>query len=263
MAQVLYATNRFAGDGATTTFSVSFQGGYISKDHVKAFITDANGVRTDITLTPGMWVGAYTLNIGQSVPIGSTLTIRRETPRGSSLVDYTNGTRITERNLDLANTQAVFVGAEAHDLFDVEGVAEAISGVTAEAAAHAAAAAASASSAAGYAGQVQASVDTAAGYAAAASASVTLAQAQVGLAATQVGLAATHAEQADLHADSASTSANSASLSASSAATTYTNTQALAAAIEVAGVGFSAGAYDFGSVADPATYFDRDYGTLP
>lgn len=248
MAQVLYATNRFAGDGVTTTFSISFQGGYISKDHVKAFITDANGARTDITLTAGMWVGPFTLNIGQAVPVGSTLTVKRETPKGGPLVDYTNGTRITERNLDIANQQSVFIGAEAHDLFDVAGIADVIaqaeSGVVDLV---------NAAQAAAVAADLSAN---------SAAASANLAAAQVTAATLAAGDSAASAEEAALSALASSVSQNAAAGNAADAYAAQVATETLAASIATSGLGFGAAAYDLGYVSDPNTYFDRDLGGL-
>lgn len=234
MAQVLYATNRFPGDGTTTTFSISFQGGYISKDHVKAFITDANGVRTILPITSGMWVGPYTLNIGRTVAVGSVLTIRRETPKGSPLVDYVNGTRITERNLDLANQQSVFIGAEAHDLFDLAGVEEAVAAAVGEVSTLVAAAEDSADAAALSAGTASTAAAAAAG------------AADTATAAASIALARQEAAEA---------AAQDADASAVSAA-------AIATALAGGSIGFDAAAYDFGYVADSTTYFNRDFGTL-
>lgn len=112
----LYATNRTAGDGVQEQFEISFSGGYIDRDHVKAYIEDDTTlVRTAIAITSGMWVGPYTIDLGQSAPVGSTMVIYRDTPKDGPMVDFTNGSIITEANLDLIAKQGVFGVAEVSD----------------------------------------------------------------------------------------------------------------------------------------------------
>lgn len=132
------------GDGVTTQHEFSFAGGYISRTHVKARITDAVGAITEITVTDGMFVGAFTLNIGVVTPVGSTLRIYRKTPRDVPLVDFAGGSRITEANLDLLTQQAIFGVAEAFDAGEYANVNDllAAAGVSAATAVSAAAAAA-------------------------------------------------------------------------------------------------------------------------
>jgi hypothetical protein len=241
MAKVYYATNRYPGDGATSLFTVAFVGGYLDKAHVKAFITDASGTQTPLTITAGMWVTASSINIGTPVAVGSTLTIYRDTPKTGPLVDYTNGTRLTEANLDLANKQSVFIGAELSDLFDLSGVEDAVAAAKEE---------------------VQELVDTAADSASAAAASASGAASSAGAAA---GFA-TDAEAAALLAAASKTAseaaAANANISAGAAAASYSDTAILAAEIQLSGVGFDSAAYDFGFVSDPNEYFSRDFGTL-
>lgn len=112
----LYATNRTAGDGVQEQFEISFSGGYIDRDHVKAYIEDDTTLaRTAIAITEGMWVGPYTIDLGQSAPVGSTMVIYRDTPKDGPMVDFTNGSIITEANLDLIAKQGVFGVAEVSD----------------------------------------------------------------------------------------------------------------------------------------------------
>jgi hypothetical protein len=234
MAKVLYATNRYPGDGTTTTFTVAFLGGYISRDHVKAFVTSAEGVDTDIALTPSMWVNATTLDLGQPVPVGSILTLKRDTPKVEPLVDYENGTRLTAGNMDLANRQNLFAAAEAHDLLDIDEVSEVL----------------------------RVFVTAAQGHADAAATSADFALTNAGLAADEASAAqasADAAEAARIASEQARTeSQNSADDSAASAATS----QAIATALAGGSIGFDAVAYDFGYVADAFTYFNRDFGSL-
>lgn len=117
---MLYATNRFPGDGVTTTYEFNFTGGYIERDHVFASVTNAAGVVTPITLTPANWINSYTLGGLPPTAVGSTLTIYRETPR-AHLVDFSTNSRMTEGNLDRVARQGVFVAAEALDRNDGSG----------------------------------------------------------------------------------------------------------------------------------------------
>lgn len=114
-APVYLSINEFPGDGVTTQFEFNFAGGYISRDHVKAYTTDAVGVITTIDILPAMWVNDYTLDLGVSAPVGGKVRIYRETPRSSPLVNFADGARITEANLDLLARQTVLGVAEAFD----------------------------------------------------------------------------------------------------------------------------------------------------
>jgi len=114
-APVYLSINEFPGDGVTTQFEFNFDGGYISRDHVKAYTTDATGVITPVIITAGMWVNDYTLNLGVSAPVGGKVRIYRETPRSAPLVNFEDGARITEANLDLLARQTVLSVAEAFD----------------------------------------------------------------------------------------------------------------------------------------------------
>lgn len=111
---MLYATNRFPGDGGTTTYEFNFTGGYLQREHVKAYIENAVGERTAVPVNPGNWINSYTLGGLPTTPVGSTFVIYRETPR-LPLVDFTTNSRMTEGNLDITARQGVFVAAEALD----------------------------------------------------------------------------------------------------------------------------------------------------
>lgn len=110
----LHATNRFPGDGVTTQYEFNFTGGYLDRSHVRAAIEDADGNRTPVTLTSANWLNDYTLKGLPPVPVGSTMVIYRETP-AMYMVDYTNGTRVTETALDITARQGLFKAVEAED----------------------------------------------------------------------------------------------------------------------------------------------------
>lgn len=139
--------NEFPGDGSTTQHNFSFAGGYIDKAHVKAVVYDAAGGATPITITSPMWVGANTLNLGVSAPVGGYTKIYRETPRDLPLVDFADRARLREANLDLLARQVIFVAAEAFDAGSYASVNDLLSAAAVSASAASAAAAASATSA--------------------------------------------------------------------------------------------------------------------
>lgn len=109
-------------DGVTTVWNFSFSGGYLLPAHVKAYVEDAGTfVRTAITVTTGMLIGTFQLQITPALPVGGKLVIYRDTPKELPLVDFSDGSGFTEVSLDTSAKQAVFIGAEA---FDLNGSAE-------------------------------------------------------------------------------------------------------------------------------------------
>lgn len=103
------------GDGVTTQHEFNFAGGYIDRTHVKAWVSDARGVITPVTVTPGMFVTDFVINLGVAAPVGGKTRIYRETPKEVPLVDFAGGARVTEENLDKLTRQAILAVAEAFD----------------------------------------------------------------------------------------------------------------------------------------------------
>lgn len=230
----------YVGDGITTTWNFAFSGGYIDKAHVKAYTLAPNGDRVDLTVTSGNFIGPYQLTLTPPVASGHTLLIYRDTPTDQPLVDFTDGSNITEAALDTLARQAVMCAAENEDALNYA-VGPQIYAIADQVAADAASAAASANSAIN---------------AAASAANDTI---------LLLGPTLAHIDSVNL---AASSSAASAATSASNAAASAVSAGASEVAVAtIAGAftgtfGFSAGAYDFGSVADPITYLDLDLGTL-
>lgn len=131
------------GDGVTTQHEFNFDGGYISREHVKARITAADGAITEITVVDAMFVNDFTLDLGVAAPVGGVTRIYRETPRDLPLVDFSGGARITAANLDTMTRQAILAVAEAFDAGAYASVNDLLS-VAGQAAATATAAAAAA-----------------------------------------------------------------------------------------------------------------------
>lgn len=107
--------NEYTGDGTTTVFNFAMVGGYLDQAYVK-FYTRPNAELLNYTPYPGpvTWTGAYSVQLATPVPIGTTFVITRETPV-ESLVDFQNTSRITEKNLDTANKQALNLVSEIKD----------------------------------------------------------------------------------------------------------------------------------------------------
>lgn len=228
----LYATNRFPGDGATTTYEINFVGKYIDRSHVKAYVEDdVTFVRTPVAIADAQWLNDTTIQGFAPTPTGKTLIIRRETPK-APLVEFVTGARFTSYNLDIVATQGVFLAAEAMDA--AFGAEETAVAAAAQALASALAASASASLAAAH-------NLSAAGYASAA--------------ATSAGDAADTLVVAIAAKDDSQNYATDAAASAAAASAT-------ALALAGGSIGFDASAYDFGYVADPSTYFNRDFGSI-
>lgn len=107
-----YSINEFIGDGERITWEISFAGGYIKREHVKAITTDLDGNTNEVSLD---WDGDSTVKISPPVPYGYGLTIFRDTPKDKPTADFQDGAVINERNLDDNAKQAVFIAAEALD----------------------------------------------------------------------------------------------------------------------------------------------------
>ena len=229
--------------GTTGLYEFSFAGGYLEQAHVKLdFVTEV-GARVNYPLTPDMFVSEFTLQIPfGDVPEGTaSVRIYRDTPRSEPLINFTNGARITERNLDRLAQQTIFVAAEAFDagafavaedligqaltaIQDAQDALAAAGGIEASATASAAAALASQTAAATSAAlaltranAALASQDAAALSAAAALASQNAAASSATAASGSASAAATSATNAASSASAASGSATAASNSASAA----------------------------------------------
>lgn len=163
--------NRFSGDGVTTDWNINFAGGYLRRAHVKGIVTNADGTTVLRTLTiadPGDFIGPNQIRVSPAAVAGEIVVLFRDTPKDLPMVDFTDGSLISERNLDLIAQQAVFIAAEMVDRFgdtleavnvNVAAVNGALSAVTvaqANAAASAASAAAAVSAVSVIQGQITA-----------------------------------------------------------------------------------------------------------
>lgn len=110
-----YSINKFTGNGAQTSWNLNFSGGYIRREHVKAYTQAADGQITELSFT---WSGPNTIVISPPVAMGVRLYVYRDTPKSGPLVDFTDGAIINEYDLDMLARQTVFAAAEMVDRFD-------------------------------------------------------------------------------------------------------------------------------------------------
>lgn len=115
----LESLTSYPADGVTTAWNFSFSSGYLDQSHVKAYKLSPTGVRTEIPVSPAMFLGPYQLSISPPVPDGYELTIYRATPTDAPLVDFTDRSAFTETSMDTAIKQAVFAAAETVDALSV------------------------------------------------------------------------------------------------------------------------------------------------
>ncbi len=96
----------YAGNGTNRNFSINFP--YLDKSHVKAKINSA-------PTTAFSWLNDSTIQFTTAPAAGDVIEIYRETPQNSSPVDFTDGSILLERDLDMLATFNLYVGQEATD----------------------------------------------------------------------------------------------------------------------------------------------------
>ncbi|CAB4139567.1 Bacteriophage T7 tail fibre protein [uncultured Caudovirales phage] len=99
------ASTQYTGNGSITTFAVTFP--YLERAHVKVSV---NG--TPVTFT---WASASTVTVSPAPANGSVVEVRRETDATALRVDFTDGSTLTEADLDLLARQTFFLTQEAID----------------------------------------------------------------------------------------------------------------------------------------------------
>lgn len=130
-----YSYVEIAGNGSQTVFPFSF--GYISEDHITVTVDDVEAAFT--------FASASSVTVSPAPAADAVVKISRTTPLTSKLVDFNDGSTLTESDLDLANDQIFYVMQETIDSTDIEiAVGAAEDAVAAKVAAEAAQAAAEA-----------------------------------------------------------------------------------------------------------------------
>lgn len=101
-----YSYVRYSGNGSTTNYTFSFP--TISTGHIK--------VRVNGTLvTNWSFLNSSTIQFASAPANGVVIDIRRETPKDSTIVNFTDGSVLLERDLDLLATWQLYLGQETED----------------------------------------------------------------------------------------------------------------------------------------------------
>ncbi len=100
LAQVTYT-----GNGSTTQYSITFP--FLDSTHVKAFI--------DGTQTTAFTISSSTLTFTSAPANSAIIKIERQTPTDTRIVDFTDGSVLTESDLDKSADQNFFIAQEISD----------------------------------------------------------------------------------------------------------------------------------------------------
>ncbi len=102
-----YSYVRYTGNGSTTNYTFPFS--YISQDHIKVRL---NGVLT----TNFTFLNSSTVQMTVAPAAGVIIDVRRETPKDNPIVNFTDGSVLLERDLDLLATWQLYVAQESEDI---------------------------------------------------------------------------------------------------------------------------------------------------
>lgn len=106
---------QYTGDGTTQVFSVPFK--YLDRSHVKVSVDGINKAFS--------WLSSNSIRLTAKPALDTVIDIRRTTPNTKPLVDFNDGSTITEADLDKLAYQQIFLSQEAKDLYnDINGTAE-------------------------------------------------------------------------------------------------------------------------------------------
>jgi hypothetical protein len=100
-----YAQVSYLGDGSTTQYSITFP--FIDKTHIKAYI---NG-----TETTAFTISSSTLTFNTAPSNQAPIRIERDTPVDARIVDFTDGSVLTESDLDKSADQNFYIAQEIRD----------------------------------------------------------------------------------------------------------------------------------------------------
>ncbi len=105
-----FAREVFSGNGANRLFAVNFP--YLSRSHVE--------VRVDGVLEASpTWINATTVELAVAPANGAQVEVKRNTPKTTRLVDWSDGSAVREADLDLADIQVLYITQEAFDASDL------------------------------------------------------------------------------------------------------------------------------------------------
>ena len=100
LAQVSYT-----GDGSTTQYSITFP--FLDSTHVKAFVDGVSN--TNFTIS------SSTLTFNSAPANSAIIRIERQTPTDTRIVDFTDGSVLTESDLDKSADQNFYIAQEISD----------------------------------------------------------------------------------------------------------------------------------------------------
>ena len=100
-----YSYLTYTGNGSTTQYAINFS--YIDTTHIKAYL--------DGTVTTAFSVSGSTLTFNTAPSNGVVIRIERETPIDARLVDFQDGSVLTQQELDMSADQNFFIAQEVTD----------------------------------------------------------------------------------------------------------------------------------------------------
>ena len=105
-----FAIDTYTGNGSTAGYSVTFP--YIDKAHV---VVTVDGVTKALT-TDYTFTNSSTITFNSAPASGTTIKFTRKTSRTTRLVDYQDGSTLTEATLDQDGNQSFYMAQEAIDV---------------------------------------------------------------------------------------------------------------------------------------------------
>ena len=92
----------YTGDGSTTQYSITFP--FLDSTHIIAFV---NG-----TQNTAFTISSSTLTFNSAPANSAVIRIERQTPTDTRLVDFTDGSVLTESDLDKSADQNFYIAQE-------------------------------------------------------------------------------------------------------------------------------------------------------
>ena len=105
-----FAIDTYTGNGSTTNFSVTFP--YIEQAHV---VVTVDGVTKNLT-TDYTFTNASTITFNSAPASSTVIKFTRSSNRATRLVDYQDGSTLTEATLDQDGNQSFFMAQEGIDI---------------------------------------------------------------------------------------------------------------------------------------------------
>ena len=104
-----YSYVRYTGNGSTTNYTFPFP--YIAQDHIKVRVNS-------VLVTTWSFLNSSTIQFVSAPAAAAVIEIRRETPKETAIVNFTDGSVLLERDLDLLATFDLYLAQETKDGLD-------------------------------------------------------------------------------------------------------------------------------------------------